>query len=127
MLDVGPAGVPNILFGFSGAELVGLPLAAVIDVFGLWRHTYGEDNSLLALLAHQALGHSNCAPAAGSSHTGSVSWRVGIHQPVTEEGLIAQHAAKLASAEGNNKASHCSGPCACRIALASYLQAASSQ
>lgn len=88
------AGVPKTLFGFNASDLVGRPLAAILDVFGLWRHKHGEDSSLLMLLASQALKRTSVG-AADSGHAGTASWRVGVHQPVKTD-LIAQHAAQLA-------------------------------
>jgi hypothetical protein len=86
---------------------VGRPLAAAVDVFGRWRHQFGEDESLLALLAVQtveeaaaqrdSLGAGGRATAAGSA------WRVGVHLPVKNDSDIAQHAAAIADAQDGGK------------------------
>lgn len=86
---------------------MGRPLAAIVDVFGLWRNKYGDDSSLLAMLAFQAMRNASSADAnaGGASHGGAESWRVGIHLPIKDDDSIVQHAAKLAVAAGHNKVS----------------------
>lgn len=99
---------PRALFGFSPGELVGRPLAAVVDVFGLWRRQHGEDGSLLALLAETAAsGGGVGAPVEGSGAVGASTlaqsghtWRVGVHLPVPQDGDIVLHAAQLAAGAG---------------------------
>jgi hypothetical protein len=89
------AGAPKALYGFEPRELVGKPLAAAVDVFGLWRHQFKEDGSLLALLAAQAMDEA----AGGGSSKGTASgatWRVGVHLPVKNEADITEHAAAMA-------------------------------
>lgn len=65
-------------------------MAAIIDTFGLWRLKFGEDKSLLLLLASQALQGLDAAAAAAST-----SWRVGVHMPLQKDEDIQQHAEKL--------------------------------
>jgi hypothetical protein len=90
-----PAGALKSLFKFDAAELVGRPLASVVDVFGLWRlKCQQDDTSLLSLLAM----HTFEKDAASSSNAQGTSWRVGVHLPVTSD--IEQHAAQLA-VDGN--------------------------
>lgn len=92
-------GVPVSLFGFEGSELIGRPLAAIVDIFGIWRHKFTEDSSLLAMLAFQAMeGNSNGTSAcktAGSSHISGLSWRVGVHKPVKSDNWITENAVQL--------------------------------
>eukprot|EP00878_Enallax_costatus_P025839 GHUV01027676.1.p1 GENE.GHUV01027676.1~~GHUV01027676.1.p1 ORF type:complete len:1421 (+),score=378.88 GHUV01027676.1:621-4883(+) len=100
-------GAPKSLFGFNVAELVGRPLACIIDVFGVWRHEFGEDNSLLTMLSLQALkeGATSMAVIGKSDsgiHASGTSWRVGVHQPVKDE-EIASHAVHLSDERKQNK------------------------
>lgn len=81
---------------------MGRPLAAVVDVFGLWRLKFGEDSSLLSMLAFQAIDESDSAGGLKGLHaqtTGS-SWRVGVHQPVQHDEDIVEHARHLAVGAG---------------------------
>jgi hypothetical protein len=96
------AGAPKALYGFEPTELVGQPLAAVVDVFGRWRHQFGEDDSLLALLAAQAMDDAADA-GINAGKAGCASWRVGVHLPVKGDTEIAEHAASLAADSHLNK------------------------
>jgi hypothetical protein len=97
------AGAPKALYGFEPCELVGKPLAATVDVFGLWRHQFDEDGSLLALLAAQAMEETAGSSSSKSSVFG-ISWRVGVHLPVKTDAEITEHAAAMAGeAEANTK------------------------
>lgn len=112
-----PPGAPKALYGFEPAELVGRPLAAAVNVFGLWRRQFGEDGSLLALLAAQAMEQQagGVSSSSGSS-TGNVagsrqalgvgvgagaSWRMAVHLPVKDSEIL-EHAAHLEA--GNHHA-----------------------
>ena len=66
------AGAPKALFGFAPAAVVGRPLAAFVNVFGQWRRKFGEDESLLMLLATHAQERSEA------------SWRVTVRPPVAD-------------------------------------------
>eukprot|EP00775_Hariotina_reticulata_P007054 gene7054-7268_t len=91
VLDVN-SGVQKSLFQFDATELVGHPVASVVDVFGLWRHKCQEDDtSLLSILAMHTIGGAT----TGTANAQSASWRVGVHLPVTSD--IEQHAAQLAA------------------------------
>lgn len=99
------AGAPKVLFGFNVTELIGQPLACIIDAFGIWRHEFGEDDSLLMMLSLQALkdGAAGMATAAKNDiHASGMSWRVGVHQPVKDEEMAA-HATYLADERKQNK------------------------
>lgn len=74
------AGVPTSLFGFEGAQLVGKPLSAAIDVFTDWQQGHGEELSLLELLVAQHVASAADGTAAASTEACS-SWRVGVHRP----------------------------------------------
>jgi hypothetical protein len=96
-----PAGASKALYGFDPCGIVGAPLAAVVDVFGLWRQQFTEDQSLLCLLASQAAAEHSLntdIDDAGRLETVAAgsSWRVGVHLPATTDQLIAEHAAQLA-------------------------------
>eukprot|EP00879_Flechtneria_rotunda_P013062 GHRR01013642.1.p1 GENE.GHRR01013642.1~~GHRR01013642.1.p1 ORF type:complete len:1083 (+),score=308.01 GHRR01013642.1:2122-5370(+) len=100
VLDVNQ-GALRSMYGFTPSDLIGRPLAAVVDVFGLWRHEYQEDSSLLALLATQAMNESGGCAGGKGEHRGYAngsSWRVGVHLPVKTDDAIAEHAAQLAAA-----------------------------
>lgn len=98
---LGFAGATKRLYGFDPSDIVGRPLASVIDAFGYWRHQFGEDQSLLTLLALQAM-QSGKGDMHGSHQVAGASWRVGVHMPVKADGDISAHAAQVA-AEGRNK------------------------
>jgi hypothetical protein len=89
------------MYEFEPSQLVGGPLAAAVDEFGHWRHQLGEDDSLLALLAAQALeeAQGEGLGAGGKATAGGCAWRVGVHLPVKSDADIEQHAAAMA--EGN--------------------------
>jgi hypothetical protein len=74
-------------------------------VFGRWRHQYKEDDSLLALLAAQALqeAHDEGLGAGGKATAGGCAWRVGVHLPVKGDADIAQHAAAMAEGREGSK------------------------
>ncbi|WIA20263.1 hypothetical protein OEZ85_006098 [Tetradesmus obliquus] len=100
ILSVKP-GASKALYGFDPSEAVGQPLAAVVDVFGLWRRQFAEDQSLLCLLASQAAADMSGAEAelegsSGAGGSGGGCWRVGVHLPVTSDELIAKNAEQLA-------------------------------
>jgi hypothetical protein len=89
-------GTPKALYGFEPSQLVGRPLSAALDVFGHWRHHFGEDGSLLTLLAEHTM--NDAVQGGGSSSTAAgPSWRVGVHLPVKNDADIAAHAAVMAA------------------------------
>uniref|UniRef100_A0A383VUJ6 PAS domain-containing protein n=1 Tax=Tetradesmus obliquus TaxID=3088 RepID=A0A383VUJ6_TETOB len=92
------AGAPKALYGFEPSELVGKPLAATVDIFGVWRHRFEEDGSLLALLAAQAMEETG-AGSSGRSNAGSASWRVGVHLPKRDRLRAACMQIELATAD----------------------------
>lgn len=63
------------VFAFPPEELIGRPLASFINVFTQWRHKFGEDDSLLALLGLR------------SEQGLDVIYRVGVHSPYTDQEL----------------------------------------
>jgi hypothetical protein len=102
-----PAGASKALYGFEPANIIGQPLAAVVDVFGLWRRQFTEDQSLLGLLAHQAAADMSAgidaegtgfisADGAAEGGAGSCCWRVGVHLPMAGDEQIVKHAEQLA-------------------------------
>jgi hypothetical protein len=105
-----PAGASKALYGFEPTEVVGQPLAAVVDVFGLWRWQFTEDQSLLCLLASQAAADMSAGTeaevagllTAAAGGSGGSCWRVGVHLPMTSDELIARNAAQLV--EENSRA-----------------------
>lgn len=99
------AGAPKRLFGFNPADIIGRPVASVVDVFGLWRNQFGEDSSLLTLLFFDALKSGRDAVAADKRHVAGSSWRVGVHLPVKSDDEIASHAAQLAAQAERKKVS----------------------
>lgn len=86
-------GLPESLFGINSSDLVGKPLAAFIDIFGQWRLKYGEDSSLLSMLAFYAL-HDADHQGGISLETDSMgrAWRVGVHLPLQDDEEILEHA-----------------------------------
>lgn len=72
-------------------------MASIIDVFGMWRHEYHEDNSLMSLLTLQAL-KEGCLALANQNdnaiHASGTSWRIGVHLPV-KEAEIEAHAVQM--------------------------------
>jgi hypothetical protein len=75
-------------------------LAATIDIFGRWQQQFGEDGTLLALLAAQVLeeaaGQGDSLGAGGKATAAGCVWRVGIHLPVKSDNDIVKHAAAMA-------------------------------
>jgi hypothetical protein len=98
------AGAPKPLYGFEPSELIGRPLAAAVDVFGQWIHQFGDDETLLALLAQQCIDGAAC----GNDQAAGSSWRVGVHLPVKSDADIEQHAAAMAQGGKHGKVrQHC--------------------
>lgn len=99
------AGAPKALYGFEPSELIGRPLAATIDVFGRWRHQFGGDESLLGVLAAQALeeAQGDSLGAGGKASAAGCAWRVGVHLPVKSDDAIVQHAAAIADGHGHSQ------------------------
>ncbi|WIA34679.1 hypothetical protein OEZ86_012993 [Tetradesmus obliquus] len=90
---------PKALYGFEPSQLLGRPLAAALDVFGHWRHHFGEDGSLLALLAEHSMDEESVQGSGSGGRSSAVgpSWRVGVHLPVKSDDDIAAHAALMAT------------------------------
>lgn len=93
------ADTPKALYGFEPSQLLGRPLAAALDVFGHWRHHFGEDGSLLALLAEHSMDEESVQGSGSGGRSSAVgpSWRVGVHLPVKSDDDIAAHAALMAT------------------------------
>jgi hypothetical protein len=133
-----PAGSSKALYGFDPSDVIGRPLASIVDVFGLWRRQFTEDQSLLGLLTHQAAANTSAgidAEAGGLmsadddySSGGGCCWRVGVHLPVTSDGQIVKHAEQLAeeSSKGG-KVSSCLTPADCMLCSESHLEQSRSQ
>jgi hypothetical protein len=72
-------------------------------VFGRWRHQFGEDDSLLALLATHAMDEvSGLGVNSGGKAAAGASWRVGVHLPVKGDTEIIEHAAAMADDSHHN-------------------------
>lgn len=91
------AGVPKRLFNFNPADVIGRPVASIVDVFGYWRNQFGSDASLYTLLAVKSM--QDALPATNNSSHRAIgtSWRVGVHIPVKRDEDIAAEAAEMAS------------------------------
>jgi hypothetical protein len=81
---------------------MGQPLAAVVDVFGRWRQQFGEDDSLLALLASQIMDDAADLRSKSGKAGNGASWRVGVHLPVKGDREICEHATALAAESHHN-------------------------
>ena len=91
------AGAPKRLFNFNPADIIGRPVASIVDVFGYWRNQFGGDGSLFTLLAFDSMKEALPTTSNGSHRVTGTSWRVGVHVPVKRDEDIASAAAEAAS------------------------------
>lgn len=99
------ADASKAVFGFDAAAMLpGQPLSACIDVFASWRDRFGDEASLLQMLAAQAMAASTEGAAACRQAGGA--WRVGVHKPAIPglSSSLAPSAAPLVGVDGDGGA-----------------------